>query len=529
MNKKWIMRITMVALASPGLAAVTNSFQIGGDAAAMGWNNNVATNSGVSPIEYSVSRGVPYRYSFSAMSNLSFKVTFTETNGIPVGTGFNWLYATTDGGVNDRRLNSNEVLRVTVSYSDPDNVLLGLRLSDIGTYYNNNAHETMVFSDGENSTSVTATANSLLIDYQTTGLLPLSAGNVDTWELLVSVDDMLGGGTNFTEAGLGAFKLEYIADADYIAPYPAFDPALYEFVADSEFDNQPPGASMTRSNSWHSPITITTIDVIGQDGTSATNGVNNKTNITSIDQMGINSVNNGPFSSEYQDFNPNEAWIVSFDVDVAMVEIDLAGTSVDTEMTISSPAFPDFVLLGNGNDNDGVFSLSNVFVSAGTPVTFKMTSTTNASDWSLRIDDLSLQAFSDTQSYDAWVQNQGLTTAIDAYDDDPDNDRVGNLLEFALGGDPLLQDAEAILPAYSQSFENGTNWLNYVYRRRINHVASGLDYFVGSSADLILSPPLGATEEAGSVVLDADVESVTNRVPMDILSRQFMQLKITTD
>ena len=83
--------------------------------------------------------------------------------------------------------------------------------------------------------------------------------------------------------------------------------ALYDFNDGTEFDNVGLGASMTVDG-----ITMTTVEIIGLDGTSATNGVNNKTNIQgSVNSLGINSANfsNTDIGSESRDFNPVEAWV----------------------------------------------------------------------------------------------------------------------------------------------------------------------------------------------------------------------------
>lgn len=537
MKKYCIIVLSTLVLASSAMAVVTNSLQIGGEGTPNDWSDNVMTNSGVSPTEYSVTFGVPYRYTFTEISNVTFTVSFTETNGLPVVARLAWICATSPGDTNDR-LNTNEVMRLKVSYSDPDNKLMGFRLSGIGTTWNTQPYETMVFSDGVNSTSLTETANDTIFDYEALGLNPLSTNNVDTWELLIGVDDTVGGGTNFTEAGVGAFQLEYIVDTDEVPLYDALTPAFFDFVDNGgtgDFDQQGPGATMTRSNGWDSAITITTVDIIGQDGSSATNGTGNTTSIqgNSIQSLGVNSADNiWGVGTESRDFNPNEAWIISFDKDVFLVEVDLASVVVDTEMTIFSDVFPsNFVMYGEGDDNtDGTWDLLDTFVPAGTTLKFQMTSTTNSStDWKIRMDDLTVQLVSDTRTYDAWVQDQNLVAIIDDYGDDPDKDTLDNLTEFALGGDPLVKDAETILPVYGQSVEGGTNWLNYIYRRRIYYDDAGLTYLVGSTVDLISGPVTNVTEEADSVVVNADIESVTNRVSMDVESEQFMQLHVTID
>jgi hypothetical protein len=56
-----------------------------------------------------------------------------------------------------------------------------------------------------------------------------------------------------------------------------------------------------------------------------------------------------------------------------------------------------------------------------------------------------------------------------------------------------------------------------------------LEYDVYSSADLVFDVLTNATEEAGSAIVDAEIESVTNRVSTDVLDAQFMQLDVSLD
>ncbi|VGO11757.1 hypothetical protein PDESU_00303 [Pontiella desulfatans] len=314
---------------------------------------------------------------------------------------------------------------------------------------------------------------------------------------------------------------------------PAREATLFDFNEGTEFDDKSYNVSMTRSNNLGEALTITTVDVIGQDGSSATNGVNNKTNIqSSSNSLGINSADDiWGVGSESRDFNPGEAWIISFDKDVVMNFIDLSSQGVDTEMTVSSSAFDDIVLLGTG-DGSGGFTLGDVVVPAGTNVMFQMTSTTNAADWQLRIAEL--YVFSTnivaTTPYEDWMAEQGLTNGVNAaYGDDPDGDDMDNLLEYALGGNALLNDASTFLPGYAVAEDGSTNYLNYVYRRRIDYAARGMTYAVGAGGNLVHEPMTNATQQLPAGAIDADFESVTNRVSMDGKDAQFMELKVTID
>jgi hypothetical protein len=272
---------------------------------------------------------------------------------------------------------------------------------------------------------------------------------------------------------------------------------------------------------------MTAIELTGQDGSSTTNGAGHKLNIYgSWNALGINDANVS--GNEYGNFDPNEAMVVTCDVDIVMVEIDLASTTDgSTEMTLSSPAFDDILLLGNG-EGGGTFSLSNTFVAAGTPITFQNTTPTNAVDTTVRISYLTLDDPAAAVQYAAWVQEAGLVSTIDDYGDDWDNDNFDNFSEWVLGGDPLVADAEVMTPTWGISEDGGIPYLNYIYRRRIQYALIGLNYSVDSGTELATGLT-DATEEAGSGAVDADIETVTNRVSTEVEAAQFMQLNVTLD
>lgn len=514
----------MVALATSALAVVqTNSLQWGGDARDTRWDANWVTNSSVSPTEYSISLSPPLEY--TELSNLKFTVTFTETNGMPLLAAANWLAATSDGGVDDRRLNSNDVLRLKVSYSDPDNVLLGLGVSEIGAELNTtDPWETTIFSVG--ATSYTISNSNALVDYALTGLTPLTTNNVNTWEMLVSVQDY---GTNLTSSAMGGFALKYIADSAYVPP-PVTVPVVFTFPNSNGLDSVGVGGTIT-----YSDITITTIDVIGQDLSKASEGTGNTMNTTSANNLGVNSVLNIWGTDDARDFDPNEAWVFSFNTNVYLIDFDFAGwgTTLPSAMTLSSPAFVSNIVF-SGISANGTFTLpENTYIAAGTEVKLQMSSETNSAlyDIATRISYLTVAAapsLADPTTYAYWATSKNLTKGVnDGYGDDPEADGMDNLLEYALGADPLVDDAASFLPGYALSADGGSNYFNYVYRRRIDYEARGLSYAVRSSADLVYDPMVNATTEVGSGAIDAEFESVTNRVSTAVKPQQFMQLKVT--
>ncbi len=167
----------------------------------------------------------------------------------------------------------------------------------------------------------------------------------------------------------------------------------YEFTGGvSPFDN----ASTNVFETLNDPdsgldITLTTVDIIGWDGSKASEGINHKTNVSgsSGKAMGINSATTPPgATSDFQNFDPGEGWVVSFNVAVQLVEIDFASQQAGTEMTLLSSAFPDLLLDEEPGQTDGTHDLGNVLLPAGTELTFLMTSATNAPDTTIRIDEL---------------------------------------------------------------------------------------------------------------------------------------------
>ncbi|VGO15433.1 hypothetical protein PDESU_04016 [Pontiella desulfatans] len=132
-----------------------------------------------------------------------------------------------------------------------------------------------------------------------------------------------------------------------------------------------------------------------------------------------------------------------------------------------------------------------------------------------------------TPPYNQWAADSGLTPGVnDGHSDDAEygglGDGMNNLLEYALGGDPLADDAAAILP--QGLLEDG--FLNYVYQRRLDAAARGLTYDVLVTTNLVSNVWTNGSEEAGSVAIDAEFESVTNRVPTAAELQQFMKLEV---
>ena len=121
----------------------------------------------------------------------------------------------------------------------------------------------------------------------------------------------------------------------------------------------------------------------------------NTTNIHNSDAFGVNSAN-ALFvtSQDSRDFNPGEAWIFSFNVDVRLAEIDFAGWTAQAEITFSSTAFAaDIVLNDDGSQPGNTFSLGDTLVPANTDITMQMTSAfDDANDNGVRLKRLNVTA-----------------------------------------------------------------------------------------------------------------------------------------
>jgi hypothetical protein len=100
--------------------------------------------------------------------------------------------------------------------------------------------------------------------------------------------------------------------------------------------------------------------------------------------------------------------------------------------------------------------------------------------------------------FESWASNpaQGLTVGVNNGPlDDPDFDHISNLLEFVLGGAPMVFSSQAICP---QVTWNGTNWV-FSYDR--SHASkSSTTQVVEYGSDLSGLIPLTVPAESGGFV-----------------------------
>lgn len=116
---------------------------------------------------------------------------------------------------------------------------------------------------------------------------------------------------------------------------------IYDFInnSDAEVMTGGPGNSWAVSDE-NGTRTLTTVDVIGTDGSSALDGSNNTVNVESYNSVSIRSWDG---SGQSSGIDYGEAWVISFDGDVKLTEIEFESQSEGSQVTLSSAAFDDIV------------------------------------------------------------------------------------------------------------------------------------------------------------------------------------------
>lgn len=129
---------------------------------------------------------------------------------------------------------------------------------------------------------------------------------------------------------------------------------------------------------------------------------------------------------------------------------------------------------------------------------------------------------STASAYDTWATSQGLTSGNNGSTADPDADGVVNLLEFALGGNPLSATS-APAPVIAR---NGAN-LTFTYDLK---TAANAQYTVSaeSSADLATWTTL-ANGVSGTSIATTPVDAETDRVVVTVpaAAKLFLRLRVT--
>ncbi|QBG46830.1 DNRLRE domain-containing protein [Verrucomicrobia bacterium S94] len=123
--------------------------------------------------------------------------------------------------------------------------------------------------------------------------------------------------------------------------------------------------------------------------------------------------------------------------------------------------------------------------------------------------------------YAAWVGAFPDIGSETGFEDDPDQDGLQNLTEYALGGNPIEDDPE-IYPAVESS-EAG---VAYVYRKRVDAETAGLNYELLTSTNLTSdSWSSSGYTVSGTGTVDSVIQLITNTVT-DIENQQFFKLEL---
>lgn len=140
-----------------------------------------------------------------------------------------------------------------------------------------------------------------------------------------------------------------------------------------------------------------------------------------------------------------------------------------------------------------------------------------------------IAAIPDPQTYTGWKIDYSLYNA-DANDDaDPDSDGIENLLEFALGGNPGIND-RSILPVKAIVEDGGSTYLELSFTRPKE--LSEITYTVQTTTELATWPTGSSGVNPNPVIIDNGngTETLTYRrtQAVDANARAFIRLRIDT-
>jgi len=132
------------------------------------------------------------------------------------------------------------------------------------------------------------------------------------------------------------------------------------------------------------------------------------------------------------------------------------------------------------------------------------------------------------EDYAMWIAGQEVTGGDALKTVDLESDGFSNYMEYALGGDPTLSDGSTIRPVSDIVSDTGSDYIEFIYRRRIDHVSRGISYVVETSTNLLATgwDTVGVIESDKSPVGDGVFEDVTTRVLLNEGEPQFMRLRI---
>ncbi len=229
-------------------------------------------------------------------------------------------------------------------------------------------------------------------------------------------------------------------------------------------------------------------------------------------------------------------------------ELSISGTAVDSlglkSLLLDSFAVGEIAELSDGTTStqflktvasEGVVSYDDVMaglteLTEANVGTWKLDiasrDNNNATLNTLSIDEVQfLVSYQFASDFEIWAEGFGLTGSDAAPDFDYEPDGMDNLTEYAIGGDPTIDDASTVLPESGIAEDAGTNWLYYVHNERTDDAS--LTFTVQLKEDLVYDPAWVTTgvEFVGESGIVADFKSVTNRTDLGS-NEEFLRLLI---
>lgn len=187
--------------------------------------------------------------------------------------------------------------------------------------------------------------------------------------------------------------------------------------------------------------------------------------------------------------------------------------TVDADGVVTVAAF------GHEISNGTVLAMNSIWVSGGL---------SGYSVYGVLIDNIKFDTgLTPLSAYLDWITSYGLTDtnapAALTYDAEPDG--MNNLLEYALGGNPIIDDAATIQPV-AVILDGDT--CQYVYKRYRDAAERQLIYDLKTTGDLVGGSwaSSGGVYETGTNTTDAAFDVVTNTIS-ELGDRMFIQLEIT--
>jgi hypothetical protein len=181
-----------------------------------------------------------------------------------------------------------------------------------------------------------------------------------------------------------------------------------------------------------------------------------------------------------------------------------------------------------------VDTLTETFGSSFTVDTF----TDAGSDtWILDIDATSAYQFSENTGvltvilaggYQGWIESFGLTGDDLLPGTDVEPDGLDNLMEYALGGNPTIDDAAAVSPKTYTADDGGTDYFYHVSGQRVGDAS--LTLTLGTKTSLTINPTWDTNDVSfvGESMVTDNYKTVTNRTEATP-SAKFIQLEVQQD